>query len=131
MRTSTVVLSGGGEAPGSKRMRAICVAGRARYQLLLRPGIDTGNRQDLRDRSGNAPVAEQHKDHLSDLGIDQTFVGNVPVDEDVGWIEDFGDRRACRQRLADIREACRDYPANRRKDLALAEMALHLIKMPS
>ena len=78
--------------------------------------------------SGNPPVAEQHRDFVSNLGIDQALIGNVPVHKDVGWIEDLGYRRACYQRLADIRETGRNDSGDRRRDTALAEMALHLIE---
>src|SRR5262249_47836310 len=77
---------------------------------------------------GNAPVTEQHEDFVTDRGIDEALVGNVPVHKNICRIEDFGDRRARRQRLADMRETCRNDSGDRRKDPALAEMLLHLIE---
>ena len=66
-----------------------------RQQLqLLRPRVHTGNRQDLGDLSGKVAVAEQHQDFAPDLRFEQTRIGNVPVHEDIGRIEDFGNRCA-------------------------------------
>ena len=109
-------------------MRAICVADALARQMWLRPGVHIGNRQDFGDLSGNTPVAEQHEDFVPDLGIDQALIGNVPIDKDIARIEDFGDRRARHQRLADMREICRDDSGDRREDPALGEIALHLIE---
>jgi hypothetical protein len=100
-------------------------------QRLLRPCVHTGNRQDLRDLSVNAAIAEQHQDFVADLWIDQALIGNVPVHKDIGRIEDFGDRSARDQRLADMRETCRDYSGDRRKHPPAAEMVLHLVEAAS
>jgi hypothetical protein len=82
----------------------------------------------LDDISGNSPVAEQHRDFLPDLGVDQALIGNVPIHKDIGRIEELGDRSARHHRLADMRETCRNYSGDWRNDPALAEMALHLIE---
>ena len=95
-------------------------------QQLLRARVHTGNRQDLGYLSGKVAVAEQHQDFFPDLGIEQALIGNVPIHEDIGWIEDFGDRSARHQRLADMRETCRDYAGNWRRDPAAAEVGLHV-----
>src|SRR5262249_47357512 len=102
-----------------------------REQLLLRPRVDTGDRQDLFDPARDAPGPEQHEDCVSDPGIHQKFIGNEPGYEDIGGIEDFGDRSPRRQRLADIRETRRNYSVHRRKDFAVAEMEFHLIETTS
>ena len=94
----------------------------------MRAGVHIGNRQDFGDLSGKTPVAEQHEDFVSDLGIDQTRIGNVPVHVDVGRIEDFSDRRARHQRLAGMRKTCRDDAADRRNDAAVSEIALHVLE---
>src|SRR5208337_4329562 len=52
------------------------------------------------------------------LDGDFRLLGDIPVHKDIGWIEDLGDRSARHQRLTDMRETCRNYSGDRRKDMA-------------
>ena len=75
----------------------------------------------------NAPVAEHHHDLIVDLGSTRALVGNVPVDEDISCVENFGDWRASHQRLAGIGNVGCDHPCDRRENLASRETALDCV----
>ena len=96
--------------------------GHALKAAALRAGVHPETGRISAIFPGMRRLPNSTKTSLPDLGIDQALIGNVPVDKDIGRIEDFGDRRARHQRLADMRETCRNYSGDRRKDPALAEM---------
>src|SRR5262249_46149001 len=98
MRTCTVEFSGGGDASGSKRMRAICVAGRSRVNSCC-----------------CVPAYTPETGRICAI-----FPGTRRLPNST--------KTSC---PTGIGETCRDYSGDRRKDAALAEMALHLIETTS
>jgi len=116
--------------PGSKRgcARSASQDGHALQLLLPRPGVHTRNGRICAIFAGIG-VAEQHKD-VSDLWDRSDAHWECTSPRNVGRVEDFGDRGARGQRLADMREAGRDYSGDRRKTPSPPKMALTSSRRP-
>src|SRR4051812_32757777 len=90
--------------------------------------MNIGDAEDLCNFAGNAAIAEQHEDLFSRLGLDQPDTGDVPIDEDVGRVEDFGDGCSGDQRLADMREIRRNDARHWGKDAPFRKILLYFIE---